>query len=756
MFEYVKNEMKNYYSKLPVRAYPKFYPSENVTDLDIREKIYYEMDCFYKEYPDTPSVLLKSRIHSLIAEYCRPKIFTGNPFFFEIGCKERDSWGIGDFTPAFWMTERLREKARSEHPICVEFEERLSKLFEFDKVGICNIMHSFDYDHHSLGYTNLFSKGVNGILKNVKLKKAEYAPGSSQYDFCLAAEESLNSLIKIAQKFSLKAKEMLFGCRDEKQRRYLEMIRDTAVKIPANPPQTFYEGLAMLLFTREVTAVLENIGISQLGHVDRLLYPLYKNDLKSGKITEAEARELIGLWMLHTDIKFDLENNPWPEISTCIQLGGCDINGHPIYNDVTRMFIEEHLNLGFINPKLNCRYSQNSPDEYIKAVGNAILKGHNNFVLINDDVVINGLVKNGVELCDARMYVNGGCQETMIEGFGHTEGAAIYVSVPKILDLFLYSDSRTDIIKPIQKADTFEDFYNQFLYSAKRFLSLMTDQRNIRQQFYKTYQVSPLFSATQTGCIENGKDYTLAGAKYNFSTIALVGFATLTDSLYAIKKLVYDRKLVTLDELISALKNNWKGYEKLRRSALSTEKYGCNNPEADAFANGLLAELSEYISLIRNERGGSYIPSLFVYYFYQYFSAALRATPDGRYSGDLLSMGCGPSQLTRITDITTTINSMSNIDFTVCCGGNAVLDAKFPFNKNFTPEIFNSFIRTCGKLGCPTLQPNVISIQELQDAKLNPEKHKNLIVRISGLSAYFVALTPEIQDEIIARNLYSI
>ena len=124
MFEYVKNEMKNYYSKLPVRAYPKFYPSENVTDLDIREKIYYEMDCFYKEYPDTPSVLLKSRMHSLIAEYCRPKIFTGNPFFFEI------------------------------------------------------------------------------------------------------------------------------GCRDEKQRRYLEMIRDTAVKIPANPPQTFYEGLAMLLFTR--------------------------------------------------------------------------------------------------------------------------------------------------------------------------------------------------------------------------------------------------------------------------------------------------------------------------------------------------------------------------------------------------------------------------------------------------------------------------------------------------------------------------
>ena len=381
MFNNIKTQMKDYYSKYPVRAFPLFHPSDNVPDLDLRNRIYKEMDEFYINNPDTPPYLLKSRIHTLIAEYCRPMIFKGNPFFFEIGLRERDSWGIGNFTPAFWMYDRVRKQAELEHPICTELERRLKRLFNFGKVGICDILSSFDTDHHSLGYTNLFSLGVNGLLERLNRKIKEFPQNSDEYYFCVAAKESCNALITIAKKFSYRAEEMLSECENAKQRKYLEMIRDTALRIPANPPETFYEGMAMLLFTREVIAALENIGVSQIGHVDRLLGPLYENDLTAGRITEAEARELIGLWMMHTDIKFDMENNFWPETSTCIQLGGCDKEGSPIFNQVTRMFIEEHFRLGLVNPKLNCRYSQNSPEEYLKTIGNALLKGHNNFVL---------------------------------------------------------------------------------------------------------------------------------------------------------------------------------------------------------------------------------------------------------------------------------------------------------------------------------------------------------------------------------------
>ena len=121
------------------------------------------------------------------------------------------------------------------------------------------------------------------------------------------------------------------------------------------------------------------------------------------KLTEAEARELLGLWMLFTDVKFDLEHNEWPETSTCIQLGGCDAAGNPVYNEVTRLVIEEHHRLGLVNPKLNCRYSKQSPDEYLQVVGKAILAGHNNFVMINDDIIISGLERNGVATEDARL-----------------------------------------------------------------------------------------------------------------------------------------------------------------------------------------------------------------------------------------------------------------------------------------------------------------------------------------------------------------
>jgi formate C-acetyltransferase len=511
----------------------------------------------------------------------------------------------------------------------------------------------------------------------------------------------------------------------------------------------------MLLFTREAVATLEGLGISQLGHVDRLLGPLYERDVAAGRLTPEEAARLVGIWMLHTDIKFDLENATWPETSTCIQLGGCDENGLPVYNQVTKMFIEEHHRLGLVNPKLNCRYNRHSPDEYLETAGRAILKGHNNFVMINDDVVIGGLMRSGVAEKDARLYVSGGCQETMIEGCGHTEGVAFYASMPRVLDLFLRPDGDSAKFVPVfEKADSFEEFEEQFLGAMDAFFAMVIDQRNIRQGILKDSLVCPLFSATQKGCIENGKDYTFGGARYNFSTVSLIGLGTVADSLYAVKKLVYEDKACTMPELIAALSANWEGWETLHRKTLALPKYGHNQPEADALANDFLARLGALLRKRSNKRGGRYLPSLFVYYHFESFAHILRATPDGRRDFDLISPGAAPGQLKPSRDVTEPVKSMQRVDFTACGGGSCVLDVKLPLSGHMTPELFAAFIRACGEYRCPTLQPNVVSQEELLDARVHPEKHRQLIVRICGLSAYFVALTPQVQEEIIARNLY--
>ncbi len=758
MYSKLKKEMNAYYRKMDMKEFLQF--GDEQTTSNFRQKFYRifdEMDNFLKENPQTPTVLLKSKTHTLMAKYCEPVIFMGNPFFFELGYNQSKSWGLRDSTPASWLKRRKQKEISAKHPLCSWLTRSFWPTFDGLTNNLCSIFDSFDIDHNTLGYSKLFAVGVKGLISQAKEQMLSFNEGTEEHAFCQAVIESSNALIEIAHKFAYKAQMLLADCKDEKSCKYLNMIAQTALKIPENPPETFYEGLAMLLFTREAIANMENIGISQLGHVDRLLGPLYEQDLVKGRITEQEANELVAIWMMYTDIKFDLENNQWPETSTCIQLGGCDEFGKTVFNDVTKIFIKQHHLNKLVNPKLNCRYFDKSPDEYLKLMGRAILDGHNTFALINDDVIIEGLTKSGVELQDARLYVNGGCQETMIEGFGHTEGAAIYISMLRFLDLFLRSDKNAEIVTALETEDatTYEDFYEKFLTEFNRFFSLITDQRNYRQHFYKETLKSPLFSATQKGCIENGKDYVLGGAKYNFSTVAIVGFANVVDSLYSIKKLVYDEKRVTLKEFISILEANWEGHQEFRREVIALHKYGHNQKDVDELANKFITDLSTLIKSKKNERGGNYLPSTFVYKYNRTFARLLRATPDGRKDFEYMAAGCSPSLLQPIKDILSPIKTINNVDFSACGGGISVLDMMLPVSANFDENVFANLMIACNKSKCVTLQPNVVSVKDLLDAQKNPDKHKNLIVRICGLSAFFVALTPEVQDEIINRNFYN-
>ncbi len=755
MYSELKKEMTTYYRKMDMSEFLQFRDEEATSKFRERfYRIFDEMDNFLKENPETPTVLLKSRTHTLMAKYCEPVIFMGNPFFFEIGYNQSKSWGLRDSTPATWLKRRMQKEISIKHPLCSWLNRSFWPTFDGLTNNLCSIFDSFDIDHNTLGYSKLFSVGIKGLILQAKEQMLSFVEGTEEHSFCQAVIESSNALIEIAHKFAYKAEQLLADCKDEKSAKYLKMIAQTALRIPENPPETFYEGLSMLLFTREAIANMENIGISQLGHVDRLLGPLYEQDLANGRITEEEARELVTIWMMYTDIKFDLENNQWPETSTCIQLGGCDEFGKAVFNDVTKIFIEQHHLNNFVNPKLNCRYFENSPDEYLKLMGRTILDGHNTFALINDDVIIEGLQKSGVELQDARLYVNGGCQETMIEGFGHTEGAAIYISMLRVFDLFLRSDKNAELVTAIDSADSFEEFYKKFLAEFNRFFTLLIEQRNYRQSFYKEGLKCPLFSATQKGCIESGKDYVLGGAKYNFSTVAIVGFANVVDSLYSIKKLVYDEKRVTLKEFIDILAANWEGHQEFRREVIALNKYGHNKKDVDELANAFITDLSNIIKSKKNERGGNYLPSTFVYKYNRTFARLLRATPDGRKDFEYMAAGCSPSLLQPIKDVLSPIKSINNVDFSACGGGISVLDMMLPVSTNFDENVFANLMIACNKSKCVTLQPNVVSAKDLLDAQKNPEKHKNLIVRICGLSAFFVALTPEVQDEIINRNFY--
>jgi formate C-acetyltransferase len=235
----------------------------------------------------------------------------------------------------------------------------------------------------------------------------------------------------------------------------------------------------------------------------------------------------------------------------------------------------------------------------------------------------------------------------------------------------------------------------------------------------------------------------------------MVGLATLVDSLYAIKKAVFDEGLMSYSQLLDVLSRDWAGAEPLRQRMIAYPKFGHGEQEVDAFAARFVAELNAFVETIDNERGGKYMLSLFVYYAHEYFAPFVKATPDGRRAYDVLSQSVTPSRLRPVRSVTDTIRSLGEIDFR-SVSGISVLDVQLPLGSALTKEMMTSLFLGFAVHGGPTIQPNVVSVDALLDAKTNPDRHRDLIVRICGLSVFFTSLSPQVQDEIIARNLYGV
>lgn len=725
------------------------------------QAIWDTMDRYAAAHPDDPPCSLKARLHEEIADQFQPVLFRHTPFFWEMGLRPAQNWGTPTHrSAASWMRQRRHGRCQA-----TEAFQRCLYFSQFEPKRQWTLWYAwdvFDIDHHSLGSTELLRTGMNGTLRRIDERLTRPA-SADQLGFLRAARRSVLALLKIAGKFAERARQMLDAETDPQARAFLSSIADAATRIPAEPPRTFYEGLAMLWFMREATATLESIGISVLGHPDRQLIDLYRADLAAGRLDEAQAADLLARWMVPTDIKFQTDNNSWPETSTCMELGGCDENGCEVFNELTRLILRTHQDLGLMSPKPNCRISSSSPSEYLDLISRSILDGHNVFALLNDDVLIPACVRSGKSLREARLYVNGGCQETIVEGVEHSAGAYYYFNMARVLDLCLLPVEprapeliRSDLDRraptPVTHAADFEAFYGHFRDALTRMIAAGAEWRAEAGALYRDIQPCPLFSTTLNGCIENARDYTAGGAKYNPACLALVGLATVVDSLLSIRRAVFDEHWLTLDQLRAALAADWRGHEALRSRLAALPKFGHADTEADAIATRLSDDLARCVATLRNERGGPYQASFFVYYAFRDMGQRTRATADGRYAGEVLSQGCSPSRVRPPDTLTAAIRSLQAIDFTLF-PGNSVLDVQLPITREMQPSALSAVIRTFAQLGGPTLQPTCIRIEELKDAQAHPERHGDLTVRICGLSARFVALTPDVQNEIIGRAL---
>ena len=721
---------------------------------DLKQRITAEFEGYYSTYDPCTETLLakmdelaaatagessyarKAAMHEMLAWECPVHLFRETPFFFELSSgRARYTWGglqspVGSYFHNISANEWLNVYGAE-----TEADRREGYLYGWNNpVG---------FDHHCPGYDKILKLGIHGILRQAE-ELLDSCTDEKKREFYHAVIRSNRALLHLSGRFAAEALRRAETAADETEKAHFLKIADAAAWVPANPPRTMYEGMCAVLFYRECVGSMEGIGFSTFGQLDRMLYPLYRADIDAGRTTPDEVFKLFCGLLMYTEVRFDAARG-YHETSTTIELGGCDRDGSVVYNELTVLILEAVASVRSINTKINCRISKKHPTGYLEKIAQIQLAGIPTVMMHNDDVLIPGRVNCGQDIEDARMYVGGGCHEIVLQGTEVCTRADTWINLPRIL---------LGTLERLENCADYETLYREFLTDARRYYARIVEMKNKQEQKWGEYDPLPLYSSSLAGCLETGLDLTEGGAKYNSTALSMLGTATLIDSLYALKAMVFDRKMLSFGEFCRIVRENFDGQEILRRQILEKlPKHGTGNAELDAFSSAVLDDLSS-IAGQKNGRGGSYLPAFYPHDIYNPLGVLTGATPDGRLAGKPLSRGVSPSEFVTTDSPLDLIHSLKSIDFTKYADSFCA-ELTLPPMEN-TPEnagILISIIRAFLEAEGSSLQFNLIDRNALLDAREHPDDHRNLFVRVCGYSAVFVYLSASTQNEILERAI---
>ena len=510
---------------------------------------------------------------------------------------------------------------------------------------------------------------------------------------------------------------------------------------------------------RVAVGSLEGVGPNTFGRLDKDLYPFYISDIESGNLTKADAYKLICqfliTWDCHYDHDMKMIGYADHELENTYTIGGCDDNGNPLCNDLTLMFLEATMEENIIFPKIKCRYSKNSPKEYLDQINLPIINGTSAVIIQNDDATIPALVRAGRPIEEAREYIIAGCwgMATSQEKFDH--GSYLNLLKPFEYSIHNLYDKMKEVsipdIEVLDGSQSFEEIYEKTLRNCERLLEAKLEVTRAGGQIFHKVDRFPIFSSTLDSCIENHKDFTMGGGKYNDDYQLVFGLPNIVDSLMAIKTLVYDEKKYTLEEFLGAVRANFEGYEDLRRAAIKCHGWGDGNEDSCSLASRFNNDLYKIFSTKTGTYGGKVHMGHLTYTEIRWWGEQTLATPDGRRNGEYFAQGLTPSRLKKIPNVGDVVNSLSSLDPSTLAANsvvNIILPVKIPLDR------CEGFLRALAGTAIQSLQLNCTSREELLDAQKHPEKYPYLIVRVTGFSAKFTSLSKEWQNEVISRNFY--
>ncbi len=625
--------------------------------------------------------------------------------------------------------------------------------------------------HICAGYEKLLKLGYKGIIEEAEsfqqnLKKIDnnYLEKNNFYE---AVKIYYNASIEFCKRYSDLAINLSEKEENDTRKKELRHIAGMMQKFTKKPPETFYEAVQFINFSQNIANIIYQRSVLALGRLDQILWPYYQKDRLSNRITSQFALQLIeelnlkltwNLTLLPTD--FTMVANALGQNTQTITISGMDVNGDDTTNELSYLFLEAYKKIKVFTTDLSIRIHKNTPKDFLKEAIK-VLRSTNGIAFYNDDVHIPALVKAGYSLADARNYVIIGCVEPSGQGNSFAATGRMFMNLPGILELVL-NNGYSNLSKMVDGLQTGDPAtlvnYNQLYDAFKQQLNYNIEKSvkiaQIGDEEAMKYLQHPFISAQLEGCMESGTDYVCGGAKYNFSSITAYGFATLVDSLYNIKKVVFDEEIIPLPDFIKILNSNFEGHEELRQKLLNKyPKWGNDKEIIDSFANELWDLFSGMVAKYQPIRGGRYSAGAYSMGIHVMEGFFTQPTADGRRAMEAISNSISPVNNVEKNGLTAILNSVAKLNYQNTTNGVALNIRIHPQNlmNEENIEKFYYLIKGYFDKGGMQIQPNAVSTETLKDAQKNPENYSDLIVKVGGYNATFIDLGTPIQNDIIDR-----
>ncbi|MBW2677105.1 MAG: formate acetyltransferase [Deltaproteobacteria bacterium] len=616
--------------------------------------------------------------------------------------------------------------------------------------------------HFLPDYACMINQGVHGYLKSFETRTTSLH---------LAARIAAEGLVVFADRLAVEAERQAAVQPDNRRAGELLSMARICRKVPREPAETFQEALQSLWITH-LAVCLEGINSAiSFGRMDQYLYPFYRQDIEDGRLTPEKARELLLCFSAKTTEhvfllteKLSKYHGGYLVVQAAI-VGGMDKNGKDAANPLTDIFLDVMEMSGLRDPNYQVRLHPGSKPDFIKRAVEVALNGKGVPAFFNDDAVVKSLVTHGYPLGDARNYAIVGCVEQAIPGKSFLSTDAALFNLPVCLEMALNRgrcwNRRRQAGTATRDPATFksmDDLLDAFRRQVAFMVSRMIKDLQAIEEGNRKYHPTPLSSMLVEGCLEKGRDVTEGGARYNGSGIQCVGVADTADSLAAIKALVFERERLTLEQICSALKTDFIGYDKIRAELIKAPKFGNNHELPDGFAAQVTRIFHKILAAYTNTRGGAYVPGFYSSTSHVAFGEKTGALPSGRHAGMPFAASLGAVNGCDRQGPTALLNSVARVDASLAANGYAV-------NLRFDPvtmeklrgrKILAALVESFFASGGMELQVNVLDHEQLEDARRHPGKYPDLVVRVAGYCAYFDDLPNAVKQEVIARTRFKL